>query len=73
MTKRKQYASGGVIHGASGSPTSDEVSFVLSRGGAVVPDSMLAKYGREHLEALNGGHTDVVSASEALAAMDDDD
>lgn len=45
---------------------------LVSRGCVVVPDSVLAKWGRETLEKVNGGNCDVYSASEMLAAYDED-
>jgi hypothetical protein len=66
MSKKKKFASGGDVTAAG----RGDRAVLLSRGLAVVSGGALATYGPDIIAKMNGGNTDVISASEALAEMD---
>lgn len=74
MVDMSRYAKGGWIPSRTGRSEDDSVlvPVALNRGCAVVPASVLAKYGRDYLEQINGGNTDVYSANEVIAEYDDE-
>lgn len=66
----KRYAQGGLIRPIK---KDDGRAVFVSRGQAVVPASLLERYGRRHIEFLNGGKVDVFTAEEVLAEYEDED